>query len=298
MSTKKKKNVELELVTPFIGSEVGTKIESNSIHILGMPFDGTTSFRPGTRFGPRALRDASCGLETYSPYLDKDLTERKIIDLGNLNLYPSRYDLLMKDFEDLTKGVKLKAQHIKFLTLGGEHSISYAPLKLYLKEYKDLVVIHLDAHTDLREEFLGDKNSHACVIRRVLDLFGPKNRLIQYGIRSGTKEEFTWMKKNGTLKNSFEDLMNDLQSPELSNGRPIYLTLDLDFFDPAYLPGTGTPETGGENFHHFMSLLKVLSQKNLVGADVVELTPHLDPTGNSNCFASKVVREILLSLQF
>ena len=175
-----------------------------------------------------------------------------------------------------------------------EHSISYCFIREALKEYPDLLLLHLDAHADLRDGYLGDHYSHASIIRRCLDHFGPKHELIQYGIRSGTRAEYEWMNYYNSLyvsKNKLLEILN-----KQSTDRPIYLTLDLDYFDPSFLPGTGTPEPGGEDFHSFISIVKVLKNKNFIGADVVELAPNIDKTGNSSVFAAKVVREIVLSI--
>jgi agmatinase len=289
------KNFEkLEPSKPFIGTQYLSGFVPSSVHLLGFCFDGTTSFRPGARFGPSALREASYGLETYSPYLDKDLEDYQVITMGDLPIYPSKWNMTNEYFESMVKNLDLVKDKIKILTLGGEHSISYGPIKKYLESYPDLVLIHLDAHTDLRDGYLGEKYSHASIIRRVLDHFTDRNLLIQYGIRSGPKEEFDWMKEHHTLMSSLKECCEKIES--LPDHRPIYLTLDLDFFDPAYLPGTGTPEAGGEDFHGFMKILKILNRKNLVGADVVELAPMLDPTNNSACFASKIVREVALAM--
>ncbi len=286
---------QMENSKVFFGAQYHEAFFKNTTHIMGFCFDGTTSFRPGARFGPDAVREASFGLETYSPYLEKDLEDYSIIDCGNLPIYPSKWKITNDYFHGVTKDLRLKEDHIKFLVLGGEHSISYGPIRLHLDQYSDLVLIHLDAHTDLRDGYLEEKFSHASIIRRCWDHMDEGNELIQYGIRSGQKEEFDFMKKHNTLARSLDELLKRVEN--LSVTRPIYLTLDLDFFDPAYLPGTGTPEAGGETFHSFMKLLKILNNKNFVGADVVELAPMLDSTGNSSAFASKVVREILLALQ-
>lgn len=289
------KEVEgLEHSKVFIGTEYAEAIFSNSTHLIGFSFDGTTSFRPGARFAPGAIREASFGLENYSPYLDKDFDDYNIITMGDLPIYPSKWHITNDFFMDMVKDLDLKKDQIKFLTIGGEHSISYGPIVTYLKHYPDLVLLHLDAHTDLRDGYLEEKFSHASIIRRVLDHFTPKNRLIQYGIRSGPREEFQWMKENKTLATSLKECCEWLEA--LDDSRPIYMTLDLDFFDPGFFPGTGTPETGGEDFHGFMKILKVLNKKNFVGSDVVELAPMLDPTGNSSCFASKIVREVTLAM--
>ena len=284
----------LEQAKAFIGTKYAPAIFSNSTHLIGFCFDGTTSFRPGARFGAGALRDASHGLETYSPYLDKDFEDFNIITMGDLPIYPSKWHITNNFFVEMVKGIDLKKDNVKIVTIGGEHSISYGPIVKYLEEYPDLVLVHLDAHTDLRDGYLEEKYSHASIIRRVLDHFTPKNRLIQYGIRSGPKEEFQWMKDNKTLATSLKECCEWIES--IDDKRPIYLTLDFDFFDPAFFPGTGTPEAGGEDFHGFMRILKILNKKNFVGADVVELAPMLDPTNNSACFASKVTREIVLAM--
>ncbi len=286
---------EMEQAKPFISTSYAEAFFKNSTHILGFCFDGTTSFRPGARFGPDAIRDASFGLEEYSPYLDRTIKDYNIIDCGNLPIYPSKWKVTNDYFHGVTKDLRLKDDQIRLLTLGGEHSISYGPIRLYLEQYEDLVLIHLDAHTDLRDGYLEEKFSHASIIRRVWDHMDEKNILLQYGIRSGQKEEFDFMKKHNTLCSSLNDLLEKVNS--ISATRPIYLTLDLDFFDPAFMPGTGTPEAGGETFHSFVSLMKVLKDKNFVGADIVELAPMIDSTGNSSAFASKVTREVLLALQ-
>lgn len=296
MTSKKLNELEgLEESNCFYATKKDNSFYSNATHILGFCFDGTTSFRPGSRLGPNAIREASVGLESYSSYLDRDLEEMNVYDLGNLPVYPSKWAVTNKFFEEYTKDLNLKKDNVKILTLGGEHSISYGPICLYLKNYKDLVLIHLDAHTDLRDGYLEEKFSHASIIRRVWDHFESGHELIQYGIRSGLKDEFEFMKKHKTIRTSREEFFASIEA--IPAERPIYLTLDLDFFDPAYLPGTGTPEAGGEDFHCFVRLMKTLKNKNFVGADVVELAPQLDSSNNSACFASKVCREIMLAFK-
>lgn len=285
----------MELTKPFIGTTPSDKFEKDSTHIIGFCFDGTTSFRPGARFGPDGTRDGSFGIETYSPYLDRDLEDYNILDCHNLPIYPSNWLKTNTYFYEKTKSLDLKKNNMKFLALGGEHSISYGPIRLHLDNYEDLFILHLDAHTDLRDGYLDEKYSHASIIRRVWDHMDNKNDLLQYGIRSGLKEEFEFMQQHNTQAKSLNECVERLQA--LPIDRPIYLTLDLDFFDPAFLPGTGTPEAGGEDFHGFVKIAKVLKEKNLVGADIVELAPKLDPSGISEAFAAKVTREVLLAMQ-
>lgn len=310
----KVKDIDIELQQPdmtYSCSLNAPGIFANAIHMIGFGFDGTACFRKGTKHGPDALRAVSDDIETYSPYLDQDISDVTFYDLGNLCVEPSdsnhpdvlsEHELIEQswqratdDYCRLMSGVDLEQQHVKTLVLGGEHSISYAPIKTYLAQYPDLVLIHLDAHADLRDGYLGFHHSHASIIRRALDHFGADHELIQYGIRSGTKEEYQWMRENGTLKTSREAFLAAVSA--IPHDRPVYLTFDLDFFDPSYFPGTGTPEPGGEDFHSFVSLCKILKEKKFVGCDVVELSPEIDPTGNSDVFAAKVVRELVLCLK-
>ncbi|PWW33891.1 agmatinase [Idiomarina loihiensis] len=285
---------------PFFGSQYSTDIHPGHTHILGFGFDGTACFRKGAREGPDGLRAVSEDIESYSPYLDADLEDQTFYDLGNLRLgfdddEEKQWHHAVHDFNAIFDSLDLAQEKIKLLTLGGEHSISYAPIVKYLKQYPDMVLLHLDAHADLRDGFLGYHYSHASIIRRSVDHFGPGHELIQYGIRSGTRDEYQWMKEHKTIRSSRKDFLDSVEA--IAKDRPVYLTLDLDYFDPSFLPGTGTPEPGGEDFHSFVSLMKLLRQKNLVGADVVELSPQIDPTGNSDVFAAKIVRELLLVLQ-
>jgi len=273
-------------------------IQKECLHLLGFEFDGTACFRKGTRLGPDAIRKDSTGIESFSPYLDLDLEDyANLLDLGNLPVgdgpdQTENWRVGTDAFFKLTSEINLKKDKVKVLTLGGEHSISYAPIKKYLECFEDLALIHLDAHADLRDGYEGHHYSHASIIRRVLDHWGPGHELIQYGIRSGTRDEYKWMRENKTNKSSLAEFIESIIA--IPDHRPLYLTLDLDYFDPSYLPGTGTPEAGGETFHSFIKLVKILKNKNLVGADVVELAPNIDPTGNSTVFATKVVRELIL----
>lgn len=290
---------------PFEWAQQTAKLQPDAIHLIGFEFDGTACFRKGARLGPDALRVVSDGIESYSPYLDADLEDIVFYDLGNLNIpafkegadeqyIEHQWQSATDDFFRLVDATSIKAQNIKIITLGGEHSISYGPIKTCLEAYPDMVLLHLDAHADLRDGYLGYHYSHASIIRRVFDHFGPGHELIQYGIRSGTKDEFDWMKRQDTLKRSREQFL--AQVAAIPDDRPIYLTLDLDYFDPCYLPGTGTPEPGGEDFHSFVSLCKLLKQKHFIGCDVVELAPNIDATGNSDVLAAKVVRELIICL--
>ena len=287
-------------IGPYDFFEFTKDINHPGTYLIGFEFDGTACFRKGTKHGPDAIRSVSTGIESYSPYLDADLEDiQGLYDLGNVPVLNTEdqeknWQAGTDSFLKLCEGISLKEKNIKVLTLGGEHSISYAPLKTYLENYEDLVVLHLDAHADLRDGYEGYHYSHASIIRRALDHMTDKHQLIQYGIRSGTKEEYVWMNEHKTIRKSLEDFLTSVK--DIDDQRPIYLTLDLDYFDPSFLPGTGTPEAGGETFHSFIKLMKILRNKNFVGADIVELAPTIDPTGNSDVFATKVTRETSLAL--
>ncbi len=294
-------NQFLQPTTPFEFSTSKVEFDQEGTYLVGFEFDGTACFRKGTKLGPNALRDVSYGIESYSPYLNRDLESKEdLFDLGNIPI-PQSYNNIDEAYHKANgfffshiPGKTLGITH-KIITIGGEHSISFAPIKSYLKQFDDLVLIHLDAHADLRDGYEGHHYSHASIIRRVLDHFKNGHQLIQYGIRSGTREEFEWMNKHHTLAKSRQFFLERVS--KIADQRPIYLTLDLDYFDPSFFPGTGTPEPGGEDFHSFISLIKVLKNKNFVGADIVELAPNIDSTGNSSVFAAKVVREISLAMR-
>ncbi|HLE10571.1 MAG: agmatinase [Bdellovibrionales bacterium RIFOXYD12_FULL_39_22] len=282
----------------FDSTAFSEHLVSGKTNIIGVGYDKTASFRKGTIAGPDAIRQASCQVETYSAYQDKDLLDFELYDLGNVEIdqgiHPDKcIEKLIATYLSLFSARNLD-KNTKLLTLGGEHSISIAPLSAYLQRFPELLVIHLDAHADLRDGYMDFKYSHAAVLRRYMDLAKDPAKLIQFGIRSGTKDEFDWMKKNKTLifgRQNFFDVINKIPA-----ATPIYLTFDVDFLDPSIFPGTGTPEAGGENFDCLIQLFKILHFKNFVGADIVELSPPIDPTGNSTIIASKIVREMLLTL--
>lgn len=256
--------------------------------MVGLPYDGTCSYRPGTRFGPEAIRIASWGIETYSPYQNKDLETVAYFDAGELELPFGNREEVLHRIEQATEDVLASGK--RWFGIGGEHLVTYPVIKAYVKRYPDLAVLHFDAHADLREDYLGERLSHATVLRRVVELIQPE-RLVQIGIRSGTREEFDWMRAHKTLLEDKDSLPAALA--RLAN-RPVFLTIDLDVLDPSVLPGTGTPEPGGFGFKEFLQWLLPFSGLNFVGADVVELSPDYDSSGISTVTAAKVIREALL----
>ena len=262
------------------------------IVLFGAPFDSTTSYRPGTRFGSSAIRRESYGIECYSPYQEKDLEDTKVMDCGDLELCFGNTKKALAQIEEQAKEI-LDNSAIPFM-LGGEHLVTLGAFRAVLEKYPDIHIIHFDAHADLREEYLGEQLSHASVIRRCWDLVGD-GRIYQFGIRSGDREEFYWAKEHVTMRKfDFEGLEEVLEKLE---GTPIYFTLDLDVLDPSVFPGTGTPEPGGVTFDALRKAAeKVCSRANVVACDVNELSPHYDPSGISTAAACKIVREMLLAL--
>jgi len=261
--------------------------ETSKIVMLGLPFDGTVSYRPGSRFAPEQIRLASWGLEEYSPYFDKHLEDVNFHDAGDLefplgNTYKT-LDVIQKNVEDIYADGK------KVFGIGGEHLVTLPEIKAVSKFYKDLAIVHFDAHTDLREEYLGEEMSHSAVIRHSSKITGAQN-LRQIGIRSGMKEEFEFMKKHNTLAKKFSDL-------DALKNKPIFVTVDLDVLDPSIMPGTGTPESGGLTFNELIDWFRYLKDFNIIGADVVELAPDYDASGVSTAVATKVIRELLMIME-
>lgn len=267
--------------------------EDSDIVMFGVPYDGTTSFRPGTRFAPNSIRLVSDGIESYSVYQDEDIEDIGFYDAGDL-VIGSDVNSVIGQIS--TAARELLCDNKKMLVLGGEHLISFPIFSELIKKYPDIVVLHFDAHTDLREDYLGDKLSHATVIRRIYELFGNIGESIyQFGIRSGMKEEFDFAQKNTNIyKFNFDGVSAAVKK---IGDRPVYITFDLDVFDPSVLPGTGTPEPGGVFFGDFVKLIGDLKGINLVCADIVELSPDYDRSMVSSVTAAKVVREILLLMK-
>lgn len=264
--------------------------------LLGCPLEETVTFRPGTRMGPAALRAASHGLETYNPRFRRDLTDLSIADAGDLDL-PRGSRECGKGLERPLETIRSKSAEIirsekRILALGGEHLITLPLAEAIQEKHPDLLVLQLDAHADLRDDYEGGRHSHATVMRRLLDL-SENVTLVQCGIRSGTREEMGFSRRSTQVQPVAQENLSGMLDGFA--GRPLYLSLDLDVLDPSVLPGTGTPEPGGWTFLELESIIHRLEGRNVVGADVVELSPGIDPSGISSVTAASVVREILLA---
>lgn len=275
----------------FIGCDSG--FDAARAVLFGAPFDSTTSYRPGARFGSAAIRHESFGIETYSPYLDRDLGDCAIHDAGDLELPFGAPDPALKMIE--TEAARILAAGKVPVLLGGEHLVTLGAVRAARARHPDLHILHFDAHADLRADYLGNPLSHACVMRRCHDLLGD-GRIFQFGIRSGTKEEFAFQGAGHVRAERFA--AKTLPSIVLPPQTPVYLTVDLDVLDPAELPGTGTPEAGGLAFETLRGvLMDVFARFNVVAFDLVELAPALDASGRSTALACKLLRECLLALE-
>lgn len=279
-------------VMTFIGCDA--EYNESEIVLFGAPFDSTTSYRPGARFGSQAIRNESYGLETYSPYQGKDLTDYKIFDSGDLELPIGDTEKVLAEIQDCTE-IILSSGKIPFM-IGGEHLVTLGSVRAAAEKYPDLHIIHFDAHADLRDDYLGAKLSHACVLRRCWEVLGD-GRITQFGIRSGDREEWRWGKEHVTTHPFIVDMEVLQETLRKLEGKPVYFTLDLDVLDPSVFPGTGTPEPGGISFEELRrAVTQICSTARIVGCDVNELSPALDASGASTAVACKIVREMLLAL--
>ena len=283
---KMEKNTET-----FIGCN--SEYKNAKIVLFGAPFDSTTSFRPGARFGSSHIRHESFGLETYSPYQNKDLQDKKVFDSGDLELCFGSSESALNDIEEHTQKI---LNDNKFpLLIGGEHLVTLGAIRAIAKKHPDLNIIQFDAHADLRNDYLGATLSHACVMRRCHEILGD-NRIHQFCIRSGEKSEFEFAKTHTDLNPfNFDNLGKVVENLKTSKV-PVYLTIDLDCLDPSLFSGTGTPEAGGVTFNDLLKAILEVSKTNLVGADINELAPMLDTSGVSTATACKVLRELILSI--
>lgn len=279
-------------IETFIGCD--SSYEEAEIVIYGAPFDSTTSFRPGARFGPAAIRHESFGIETYSPYQKADITEdAAVFDSGDMELC---FGSAEKALEDIESRADIILNDGKLpLLLGGEHLVTLGAVRAALKKYPDMHIIQFDAHADLRDDYLGAKLSHACVMRRCHELVGD-GRIHQFCIRSGEKTEFEFAEAHTDMHLfSFEALRGIVRAIKES-GAPVYFTIDMDCLDPSEFPGTGTPEAGGVSFSDLIKAIMTVCSADIAGADINELAPMLDASGVSTACACKTLRELILAI--
>jgi agmatinase len=276
-------------IETFLGCD--KEYQDAGLVLFGAPFDSTTSYRPGTRFASREMRAQSFGLETYSPYLDRDLTDIAVFDGGDLELCIGDTSKALSQIEEFTAQILCDGKLP--VMIGGEHLVTLGAVRAVFQKYPGLHIVHFDAHTDLREEYLGAELSHATVIRKCHDMLGD-NKIYQFGIRSGEKFEFDFAKTHTMLQKFNLNGTHELKEKLLD--QPVYFTIDLDVMDPCAFPGTGTPEAGGVSFLELLQAMRDICALNIVGCDIVELSPVYDQSGVSTATACKILRELLLSL--
>ena len=278
----------------FIGCD--TPYENAKTVLFGAPYDSTTSFRPGTRFGPNAMRMESFGIETYSMLCNRDIVDdTAVFDSGDLELPFGNQERVLSMIEE--RAAEILADGKRPFLLGGEHLVTLGSVRAVAKKHPDLHIIHFDAHADLREDYLGNPLSHACVLRRCHDLLGD-GCIFQFGIRSGTREERQFMLDGHVKTELFSDQTLRGVVEKIGPKTPVYLTIDMDVLDPSEFPGTGTQEAGGFHYNQLVNDMRLICQNlNIVGIDNVELNPGLDPSGRSTALACKFLREELLSLR-
>jgi len=278
---------ELLKITPFLGSR--DTAEGARLILFGCPFDGTCSFRPGTRFGPPEIRAVSDVLETFCPILRRDLEDAQFADVGDLALPPGDAAAALRLIYQMANHVHASGQITA--GLGGEHLISLPLVKAAWEAYPDLVIVHFDAHFDLRNNYLGVEYSHATVMGKICE-FIESSRVLQVGQRSGTREEFERAELSGNWRPATISA-SDIR--QWVGNRPLYVTVDLDVLDPSVFPGTGTPEPGGIDFATLQQWIAGLAGCRWVGWDVVELSPHIDATQISSIVSAKIVRTMILA---
>ena len=260
-----------------------TSLNNARIVICGFPVDKTSSFLPGTRFGPMYIRYCSENIELYSPYQKRDLQALRICDLDDLIFKSSNWSNEIKMFVD-----QIFDKKKKFIFLGGEHTISFPVIEVLRNKYKEFSVIHFDAHADLRDEYLGEKLCQATVMRRVAEIVSLKN-VYQFGIRSGTEKEFRFA-RNLYKFGVYKPLCRIISKiPD-----PLYISIDVDVLNPAALPAVSTPAPGGISFQEMVDSIMLLKNRNIIAVDIVEYNPLAATPYVSGTTVAELLREIIL----
>ncbi|MFW0883896.1 agmatinase [Candidatus Acidulodesulfobacterium sp. H_13] len=284
-----KENLMLETSSFFSSSD---SYENSDLVLIGIPMDSTASNVPGSRFAPKRIRELSHTLESYSPVLCES-TDGKFYDIGDIDMPWGNTDKSIRFIDEIAGDLINDGK--KIIGIGGDHLITYPIVKQYASKFKDLVIVQFDAHLDLRDEWGNEKYSHATVLRRIHEIINGDN-LYQFGIRSGSEEEFSFAKKfcrvyeNGVYE-PLKRVMGQLA------GRDVYLTIDIDVLDPAFAPGTGYLEPGGISSVELLNAVSlILPRVNIVGVDLVEVCPPADNSDITSAIAAKLIREIIIGL--
>lgn len=274
-----------------------SNLEFSKYVAFGAPHDMTTCYRPGTRFGPPAIREASLNIETYSYFSQRDMSEVRINDIGDIFLTGNHRERL-KQIETVLKKITSEWNKIPIM-FGGEHSITI-PVREVFND--DVLFVIFDAHGDLREQYLDEPYSHASMTKRLLDVINP-DQILQVGIRAQSLEEIEFVKENPDLiqlssldihRNGFDWTMENFKD-KIDQFDKIYISVDIDGYDPCYAPGTGTPEAMGLNPYLVFSLVHQIKNEKIIGVDINEVNPSFDSAGITSILAAKTLFEILLT---
>jgi agmatinase len=262
------------------------------VAVFGIPFEGRVNLRKGADGGPHDLRMASDSIETYSPFVRRDLEDMALVDLGDCELGAGAPREQLEAARTDVAGWWRPG--LRPFMLGGDHTATLPVIEVLAPAVPDLRILQLDAHPDTREEFLGERYNYASAMARVMDVVGPE-RVHQVGIRTGSREELERPRPNlhpAWSIHPVEAVRRLL--PELLR-HPLYVTIDVDVLDPAEAPGTGSPEPGGLRVPELLEIVRLLEPCRIVGADLVEVAHAWDPTARTGIAASWVIREALLT---
>jgi len=263
----------------------------NAITVLfGAPFESRTIHREGASKAPSAIRSVSTNIETFSPYLRADMRDVDIFDAGDLDISGKEVITAIDAVESFCG--KIHDDGKIPVMIGGEHILACGAARAAATRWPELAVLHFDAHADLKRDFHGEPFSDLTLMRRIWDILGD-DRIYQFGVRSGSREEFAWAMEHTRIETGSANSIDSCAEAVLS--RPIYITVDLDVIDPAEFPATSIPEAGGMSFRALCDALLSLRGLDVVGFDICELYPPYDTTGVSASLAAKLLREMLIA---
>jgi agmatinase len=275
---------------------LGKPFDEAEFVVLGVPYDKTSTYRAGSKFAPAAIREASLNIETYSFRSKFDLEDAQICDIGDLHVVDS-VDETMRRLSAV-EGEILKASKIP-IVIGGEHTISFGAIRSFPR---DIGIVCFDAHADMRDEYLGEKLMHATFLRRIIEKVGA-DKVVHVGLRALCREELAFIEKNHVRHFSMRDLRrHDVEEDArlirraVSNFGKLYVTVDMDVFDPGFAPGVGNPEPDGLWPDLFFTILTALCDERLAGLDLVELSPNYD-TGVTAVLAAKILFEAICAAE-
>jgi agmatinase len=276
-----------------------TPLDKADYVILGVPFDVTSTYRTGARFGPTAIRQASLNIETYSFRTGIDVEDIKIHDLGDLHVSPDTaktLEMLQLVIKDILKTGKIP------ITIGGEHTITYGIAKALGKTASKTAIVSFDAHLDLRNEYSGLKMSHTTFMRRTNEEVKPA-KIIEIGTRAVCREELKYAKEAGIeffttqyVRKEGTDHVTKQLREKLEKYENVYVSVDMDILDPAFVPAVQNPEGDGLEMHYLLDILNSICDKRVVGFDVLEIAPDYD-RGVSAVQAARVIFEMLCGIE-